>query len=157
MGERKAIIFSTHILEEVEEVCTRAIIIDRGRIVANGTPPELKARSERAGAVSFTLLGASGEAVRSGLATLSMVSRSEILLEEQNRVALRAYPVASGAGAGAVGAALAAALAELAVRESWKIEQLLTEEGRLDEVFRSITWSETASQVAHRHAAEVPA
>ena len=46
MGENKAIIFSTHILEEVEAVCTRAIIIDRGRIVANGTPQELKARSE---------------------------------------------------------------------------------------------------------------
>ena len=46
MGENKAIIFSTHILEEAEAVCTRAIIIDRGRIVANGTPQELKARSE---------------------------------------------------------------------------------------------------------------
>ena len=45
MGENKAIIFSTHILEEVEAACTRVIIIDRGRIVANGTPQELKARS----------------------------------------------------------------------------------------------------------------
>ncbi len=45
MGENKAIIFSTHILEEVEAVCTRAIIIDRGRIVANGTPEELKTKS----------------------------------------------------------------------------------------------------------------
>ena len=42
MGEKKAIIFSTHILEEVEAVCSRAIIIDSGRIVANGTPAELK-------------------------------------------------------------------------------------------------------------------
>jgi ABC-2 type transport system ATP-binding protein len=45
MGESKAIIFSTHILEEVEAACSRVIIIDRGRIVANGTPQELKARS----------------------------------------------------------------------------------------------------------------
>jgi ABC-2 type transport system ATP-binding protein len=45
MGENKAIIFSTHILEEVEAACTRVIIIDRGRIVANGTPQDLKARS----------------------------------------------------------------------------------------------------------------
>ena len=45
MGENKAIIFSTHILEEVEAACTRVIIIDRGKIVANGTPAELKARS----------------------------------------------------------------------------------------------------------------
>ena len=52
MGERKAIIFSTHILEEVEAVCSRAIIIDRGQIVANGTPAELKLRSQSAGAVT---------------------------------------------------------------------------------------------------------
>jgi ABC-2 type transport system ATP-binding protein len=45
MGESKAIIFSTHILEEVEAACTRAIIIDRGRIVADGAPRELAARS----------------------------------------------------------------------------------------------------------------
>ncbi len=46
MGENKAIVFSTHILEEVELACTRVIIIDRGKIVANGTPQELKARSK---------------------------------------------------------------------------------------------------------------
>src|SRR5688500_2639380 len=44
MGANKAIVFSTHILEEVEAVCSSVIIIDRGRIVANGTPAELKAR-----------------------------------------------------------------------------------------------------------------
>ena len=55
MGERKAIIFSTHILEEVEAVCSRAIIIDRGQIVANGTPAELKQRSQTAGAVRVRL------------------------------------------------------------------------------------------------------
>ncbi|MGI6495249.1 MAG: ABC transporter ATP-binding protein [Kiritimatiellia bacterium] len=43
MGEDKAIILSTHILEEVDAVCTRAIIIAEGRIVANGTPAELRA------------------------------------------------------------------------------------------------------------------
>ncbi|MSS99947.1 MAG: ATP-binding cassette domain-containing protein [Pedosphaera sp.] len=44
MGEKKAILFSTHILEEVDAVCSRVIIIDRGRIVANGTPEELRKR-----------------------------------------------------------------------------------------------------------------
>ncbi|HEY2338062.1 MAG TPA: ATP-binding cassette domain-containing protein [Burkholderiales bacterium] len=41
LGKSKAIVFSTHILEEVDAACTRAIIIDRGRIVASGTPDEL--------------------------------------------------------------------------------------------------------------------
>ena len=43
MAKEKAIIISTHILEEVDAVCTRAIVINNGRIVANGTPTELKA------------------------------------------------------------------------------------------------------------------
>ena len=45
MGADKAIIFSTHILEEVDAVCDRAVIIDRGRVVSNGTPAELHSRS----------------------------------------------------------------------------------------------------------------
>src|SRR6266550_2079957 len=55
MGQKKAIIFSTHILEEVDAACTRAIIIDRGKIVANGTPQELRRKSEWAGAVTARL------------------------------------------------------------------------------------------------------
>jgi len=45
MGRSKAIVLSTHILEEVEAVCTRAIIINRGRIVFDGKPGELEVRA----------------------------------------------------------------------------------------------------------------
>src|SRR4051812_16715007 len=61
LGANKAIIFSTHILEEVDAACTRAIIIDRGRIVANGTPAELRGMSDRAGAVVLQAQGATEE------------------------------------------------------------------------------------------------
>ena len=54
LGKTKAIVFSTHILEEVDAACTRAIIIDRGRIVANGTPEELRNMSDLAGAVTLS-------------------------------------------------------------------------------------------------------
>ena len=67
MGEKKAIIFSTHILEEVDAACTRAIIIDRGVIVANGTPEELRRKSEWAGAVTLRIHGA-GRPCRAGKA-----------------------------------------------------------------------------------------
>src|SRR5208283_2785554 len=63
MGERKATIFSTHILEEVEAACSRAIIIDRGRIVANGTPEQLKQKSDFAGAVLLIVRGTHGAQV----------------------------------------------------------------------------------------------
>ena len=51
----KAIIISTHLLEEVEAVCTRAIIIAHGRILADGTPGELAARSRHHNAVRLSL------------------------------------------------------------------------------------------------------
>ncbi len=47
MASDKAIIISTHILEEVDAVCTRAIIIAAGEILFDGTPEELRARSDR--------------------------------------------------------------------------------------------------------------
>ena len=62
LGKDKAIVFSTHILEEVDAACTRAIIIDRGKIVANGTPEELRNMSELAGAVTLSAHGASAMA-----------------------------------------------------------------------------------------------
>ena len=70
MGERKAIIFSTHILEEVEAVCSRAIIIDRGHIVANGTPAELKQRSSGAGAVRVSFASGDDTLSRNGCGSL---------------------------------------------------------------------------------------
>src|SRR5205809_6954702 len=70
MGERKAIIFSTHILEEVEAVCSRAIIIDRGQIMANGTPEELKQKSDHAGAVFLRADGVAAAELNQRLAEL---------------------------------------------------------------------------------------
>ena len=140
MGETKAIIFSTHILEEVEAVCSRAIIIDRGRIVANGTPEELKARSERAGAVLVTVHGTTVDVVRQKLSGISAVRHAEVVQADNGRVKVEAFP---SPDAGAEREALAGRIAEMAIRENWKIEQLKTEEGRLEEVFRSITMPDT--------------
>src|SRR5467141_848343 len=81
MGEKKAIIFSTHILEEVDAVCSRAIIIDRGKIVANGTPAELRQRSEWAGAVTLRVSGINANALNQKLTQLPVVKRTAVLKE----------------------------------------------------------------------------
>lgn len=138
MGEKKAIIFSTHILEEVEAVCSRAIIIDRGQIVANGTPLELKQRSDTAGAVSLRVLGVAGTTVKGKLGSLPQVRKAVIVTENNEALVARAYPQ----GESRIGD-LARSVAELVAREGWKIEELHTEEGRLDEVFRTITLPDT--------------
>jgi ABC-2 type transport system ATP-binding protein len=138
MGEKKAIIFSTHILEEVEAVCSRAIIIDRGKIVANGTPQELKQRSDLAGAVSLRVRGVSSEVVKQRLTYVPNVRKAAIIKEEQTYILARVYPSQPTKNG-----ELARAVAETTMKEGWKIEELHTEEGRLDEVFRSITLPDT--------------
>ncbi|MFM8458153.1 MAG: ATP-binding cassette domain-containing protein, partial [Chthoniobacterales bacterium] len=137
MGKDKAIVFSTHILEEVEAVCTRAIIIDRGRIVANGTPDELKARAAGAGTVVLRAADRGGAALRPFLEKLEGCSAVEVL-EEQPAV-LRLSPKDASTAS-----ALAARAHELAAREKWKLVELRIEEGRLDDVFRSITLPDSA-------------
>lgn len=136
MGEHKAIVFSTHILEEVEAACTRVIIIDRGKIVANGTPQELKSLSEIAGAVRLVARGVGAAALQEKLSTVA--ARTEVLSDDGTRIAMRAYPRERG-----VNGAFAGHIAELAIREHWTLDEIHVEEGRLDEVFRSITLPDT--------------
>ena len=141
MGQKKAIIFSTHILEEVDAACTRAIIIDRGKIVANGTPQELRQRSEWAGAVTARLGNVSNGILKQKLSQLVLTKKVVVLEEGQSGVLVRVYPKqASGE--------LAWTIANLAQTERWTLQELHTEEGRLDEVFRGITMPDTATETA---------
>jgi len=142
MGANKAIVFSTHILEEVEAACSRVIIIDRGRIVASGTPLELKARSERAGAVHLIARGIQPGPLFERLAQVPGAARVEMLGESLGGVAARVYPEAAAA------ATLTRSVAEAAAREGWQLDEIHTEEGRLDEVFRTITLPDTVKAAA---------
>jgi len=129
LGRNKAIVFSTHILEEVDAACTRAIIIDRGRIVANGTPEELRAMSDLHGAVTLAAQGAS-------LEKLQALGRVE-----QLNGAFRIYPSEKSKGP-----ELAQAVIDLVSREGWKVEGMYNEMGQLDEVFRRITLPDTVKR-----------
>ena len=129
LGRSKAVVFSTHILEEVDAACTRAIIIDRGRIVANGTPAELRGMSDVAGAVTVSGGGVSAD-------KLAPLGRVELV-----DGAFRVFPADKSAAG-----ELAREVAALATREGWRLEALRTEEGQLDEVFRRITLPDTVKK-----------
>jgi ABC-2 type transport system ATP-binding protein len=129
LGRNKAIVFSTHILEEVDSACTRAIIIDRGRIVANGTPEELRAMSELAGAVTVQARGASAERL------------SELGRVEKLNGAFRVYPKDKSRMA-----QLAQDVVEMVNLHGWKVEGMYVERGELDEVFRRITLPDTVKK-----------
>ena len=139
MGEKKAIIFSTHILEEVDAVCTRAMIIDRGKVVANGTPEELRRKSEWAGAVTLRVNGQPAGTVKEKLNRLR-AAKKVTATANGARVSVTVFPRAAGDGD------LTREVIE--ATSGWQVEELRTEEGRLDEVFRSITMPDTAAKEA---------
>ncbi len=129
MARDKIIVISTHILEEVEAVCSRAIIIARGRIVADDTPARLAARSRYHNAVSMKLEEAGQlDAARAAMAALPAVAEVEVSMRDAR---LTALPRA--------GAPILTAVADLAAARGFRLQDLHLESGRLDEVFRSIT------------------
>ncbi|HEY5347991.1 MAG TPA: ABC transporter ATP-binding protein [Rhizomicrobium sp.] len=130
MAAEKAIIVSTHLLEEVEAICTRAVIIDRGVIVADGTPAELLARSRFHNAVTLTLGETDRERASAKLKSLPLVAGIE-----QDGARLTLFPKS--------GALLIEQVSALAVSEKWDVKELYAEPGRLDEVFRAITTQDT--------------
>jgi ABC-2 type transport system ATP-binding protein len=131
MARDKAIIISTHILEEVDAVCTRAIVIARGRVVADGTPAELEARSRWHNAVSVVLGAPKVAAARAALEKLPHVATIEEIDGEANLVCLVAFPHN--------GQPIIGDISQLARKGELGIEEIRVERGRLDEVFRSIT------------------
>ena len=129
MAESKIIIISTHLLEEVDAVCNRAIIIAHGRILADDTPQNLEAKSRFHNAVSIKLVDPSLLAVvRAEIGLLPEVLQTEV---NQNTDRLTAFP--------ADGQMPLKAVSELASAKGWELSELHLESGRLDEVFRTIT------------------
>ena len=127
MRPDKAIIISTHLLEEVEAVCSRAIIIAHGRILADGTPAELAARSRHHNAVRLGIAGGADAQFAAELAALPGVAAVE--------------PAGDAAGDGLIvlprgGRPVVAEIADLAREPRLADHRLQVERGRLDDVFR---------------------
>jgi len=136
MAPSKAIVISTHILEEVDALCDRAIIIAGGRIVADDRPDALRARSERHNAVTLRISAGQSEAAIALLSAMPAVARVETVAAVDGTVDLLVLPADRRSIAGEVGAALQARQIETA--------ELHSERGRLDDVFRSVTRGGTA-------------
>jgi ABC-2 type transport system ATP-binding protein len=140
MAAEKAIIVSTHILEEVEAVCTRAVVINKGRIVADGTAEDLIRRAPNHGAVAIRVAEAQAKGIISGLSGNARIARVETIDKVNGHVSLRAVP--------ANGEAIAAEVAALLREMSVPVDELYVERGRLDDVFRDITTFEQGADNA---------
>ena len=132
MSADKVIILSTHILDEVDAVCTRAIIIANGSIVADDTPAGLKTRSSLYGAVSVTLQETEPAALLACLQPISGVKSAEIMDDTPLNLMVREFPENKDL-------TIADRVIPTLSENNFKIKSIFVEQGRLDEVFRAIT------------------
>lgn len=132
MAKDKLIVISTHILEEVEAVCSRAIIISAGRILADDTPRNLAARSRFHNAVRLTAPDAASIGpIEAAIARLPSVSSTET---DRQHLTITAI-----AKSGGVDGEVLRQVSQLITEKGWNVTGLQLESGRLDEVFREIT------------------
>jgi ABC-2 type transport system ATP-binding protein len=138
IGREKTVILSTHILPEVQATCSRILIVSGGKLVADGTPDELRAR-EKGGRYRVVVEsnGVAKDAIRDRLASLAGVARCEALAAED------------GAHSFAIDAAASSDLRKpifrTAVDNRWTLLELARESASLEDVFRHLTQEETKS------------
>jgi len=128
MAHDKAIIISTHILEEVHALCHRNVLIADGRIQFDGTPHELEAMSRYHNAVCVSVVDVADDNLAAFLTTLEYVKEIEALPGARG---FRVYPLK--------GQQITAELSQAIRDNNWQVDSLYAEHGRLDEVFRTIT------------------
>ena len=132
MSEERTILVSTHILEEVEAVCTRALIISEGRLVGLGTPDELLSQSIYRNAITLSVSGVNAETLLEDLNGLEQVYSVERLEDMPNgAITVRVFPKDRES--------ISSVLEKFLKKKKMSIEQFFVERGRLDEVFRKLT------------------
>lgn len=131
MAAEKAILISTHILEEVDAVCSRAMIIAQGEIVADGTPRQLREMSRFYNAVQVRLHKKSVSIFQDQARGLDGVASVEIIAQGKDVAELMIFPKKSKS--------IVNQLQPLMRDQQFMVEEVRVDGGRLDEVFRTLT------------------
>lgn len=135
MARDKVIIISTHILEEVEAICTRAIIIAQGKLLFDGTPAKLESLSDYHNAVVLRFAGNVPSNFESAVKNIAGVK--EVRTNSQGEKTHFTVIAVEGQS-------IHAALHELARKSNWDVVEFRHETGHLDDVFRRITTQSSA-------------
>jgi len=133
MGQDKTIILSTHILEEVEAVCERVVIIANGKLVADSTPQDLMSQSRFHNAVTVRLDEADLQQAKKVISSSDWSSEVEELPSGLRVFAKDRRPIIDQ-------------VSSVAKEQNWGLRELHVEQGRLDEVFRRVTLGEEGRQ-----------
>jgi ABC-2 type transport system ATP-binding protein len=129
IGKEKTVILSTHILPEVEATCDRILIINRGRIAADGTADVLRKQAEGQQVLRLRIAGADTEAVFQALQALPTAAAADILDAAEQRFEVQSLPEQTSNQA----------VFELCVRQKWTLLEMIPYETRLEDVFRNLT------------------
>ncbi|MEL6328306.1 MAG: ABC transporter ATP-binding protein [Planctomycetota bacterium] len=130
MAGRKCVVLSTHILEEVDAVCTRAVIIAHGRLLADGTPRTLRTKAPGYNSVT---IGVRGEASGLPEQLRAIPGVREVQRLGGDGESLRCLVVPAG------GDSIALEVGRFVRERGLEIDEFTVEQGKLDEVFRAVT------------------
>jgi ABC-2 type transport system ATP-binding protein len=133
MAAEKAIILSTHILEEMEAVCTRALIINHGKIVADGTPEALLSRSERYNAVNLAFDQKPDDSLLSELNQIANVKKVEDITNSASPENIRFRIISEN------GQLILPEISQFISDKKIKVNEIYSEKGQMDKVFRNLT------------------
>ena len=140
IGEKKTVIFSTHIMQEVAATCSRVLIISKGKIAADGKPDELQRKAQGQMSLQVELIGDS-ETAKSGLESISAVASVRTLTaEEGDTPGGHRFVVMAKSGSDP-----RAEIFKMATQKGLQLTELHRERASLEEVFRNLTAGGSAS------------
>ena len=132
IGKEKTVILSTHILSEAEATCDRIVIINKGKIIADGSTEMLKQSSGKQRTIHLSLLKADSSAVRDRLSQVSGVS----VVETQEDEAEQALRVKLACNADAD---LRESIYRTIKETDWVLLEFYQETQTLENIFRELT------------------
>lgn len=129
IGREKTVILSSHILAEVEATCDRILIINKGKIVADGTTAELRKKATADEVVMAQITGADVDTIFNSLKEINGASIVDIADPDKSR-----FQIDGNEGSG-----IAASVFKLCVDKGWMLTELIPVETKLEDIFKELT------------------
>ncbi len=129
LGREKTVILSTHILPEVEAIADRILIINKGKIVANGTADTLRNQAQDNELLIITIEGSNSNDIYTGLQNLPTVAMVDFTNRQNNRFQVKSYPQSSSKKE----------IFKLCVERNWYLTEMTPIERKLEDIFRQLT------------------
>lgn len=129
LGKEKTVILSSHILSEVEATCDRIVIINKGKIVADGTSETLRAQAQGKEMINVQIEAADGVDIKKALLDLASVETVQELEEKKDYFLVQSKPEHSSRKD----------VFDMCVKNKWYLTELTGKETKLEDVFREVT------------------